>query len=488
MSFTELVTSVRSQLRLADVVDVLVVTVVLYGAIAWFRTAQSRFVLAGLSMLAALYFVARVLELHLTLVLFQAGITVALLALVVIFQEDMRRVFERIGTSGPLPPRAADKSDAADLLVEALATLTRSRTGALVVLKGREPLDRHVTGGIRLDGKLSAPLLCSIFDTSSAGHDGAVIIQDGRVQAFGVHLPLSNRVTGQEPFGTRHTAALGLSERSDAQVLVVSEERGKVSIAQNGKLDVVEGAAELKWRVTAFLAALSPRPRASRWKRALSRNVGAKLLALGIATGTWLAVVGYQGEVEARTFTVPVTFRDLPAGVMLDQPRPTDVLVTVAGPGRAFDRLDPTSIVVAMNVNELHAGPQVVPIRGSDLNLPSNLTVHRVVPDAVTVVAHNTVSQKVSVVASTEGWLRQGLKLESVRVEPKALRLLVKRSEAGTITQLVTAPVLLSSITETTTVQREVDVPSGTRLADREPSSVRVTVQVTKLGHDGANE
>jgi YbbR domain-containing protein len=291
-----------------------------------------------------------------------------------------------------------------------------------------------------------------------------------------------------EPFGTRHTAALGLSERSDAQVLVVSEERGKVSIAQNGKLEVVEGAAELKRRVTAFLAALSPQPRASRWKRALSRNVGAKLLALGIAMGTWVAVVGYQGEVEARTFTVPVTFRDLPAGVMLDQPRPTEVLVTVAGPERAFDRLDPRSIIVAMSVSELHAGPQVVPIRSSDLNLPSDLTVHRVVRDAITVVAHNTVVQRVSGVASTEGWLRQGLRLESVKVEPKALRLLVKRSEAGTITQLVTVPVLLGAITETTTLQREVDVPSGARLAEGEPSSVRVTVQVTTLGPGEAGE
>jgi YbbR domain-containing protein len=164
------------------------------------------------------------------------------------------------------------------------------------------------------------------------------------------------------------------------------------------------------------------------------------------------------------------------------------VLVTVAGPERAFDRLDPRSIIVAMSVSELHAGPQVVPIRSSDLNLPSDLTVHRVVRDAITVVAHNTVVQRVSVVASTEGWLRQGLRLESVKVEPKALRLLVKRSEAGTITQLVTVPVLLGAITETTTLQREVDVPSGARLAEGEPSSVRVTVQVTTLGPGEAGE
>ena len=107
----------------------------------------------------------------------------------------------------------------------------------MIVLQGNDPLERHINGGTNLDGIVSEPLLESLFDPHSIGHDGAVIIDGNRVTKFGCHLPLSMNTSKYENIGLRHTAALGLAERSDAICIVVSEERGTISLAYHGKSD-----------------------------------------------------------------------------------------------------------------------------------------------------------------------------------------------------------------------------------------------------------
>lgn len=140
-----------------------------------------------------------------------------------------------------------------DAIVDGFLSFASRRFGALLVVKGRDHLQTHLTGGIPLGGRISQELLLSLFDPHSPGHDGAVIVQGGRFAQFGVQLPLSRNITRPERFGTRHAAALGLAERTDALVLVASEETGQLRIAEDGKLiDVVDGA-ELKARLQSFL-------------------------------------------------------------------------------------------------------------------------------------------------------------------------------------------------------------------------------------------
>jgi diadenylate cyclase len=138
------------QLRLADVLDVLVMSVLIYAAISWLRGAQSRFVVRGIGGLVALYFVARLLGMQLTLFVFQAVLTVAVVALVIIFQEDIRRGFERIAVRARLGARKAGAPEETTVrtVVRAVARLAAERTGALIVFKGREPLERHLSGGV----------------------------------------------------------------------------------------------------------------------------------------------------------------------------------------------------------------------------------------------------------------------------------------------------------------------------------------------------
>ncbi len=195
-----------ARLRPADVLDIAVVAVAIYVIVSWVRRARTRFVLGGLGALAGLYLLARLLDMVLTLVIFQAGLTLAVVTLIVVFQEDIRRAFERIAMRGRLrrPAAASAHTDLRELLVSSLMDLARRRVGALIVLRGGEPLARHLSGGFTLQGRPSEPLFASIFDTGSAS---------------------SRRKSERSTFSTLHTTDV---DRLDAQLphRLQSEARG----------------------------------------------------------------------------------------------------------------------------------------------------------------------------------------------------------------------------------------------------------------------
>lgn len=479
-NLARVVGNVLAAVRLADVVDVVVVSVFAYAAITWVRRARSRFVLLGFATLVALYFVARLLDMYLTLFLFQVGITVALLALVVIFQEEIRRAFERIATSGILRSRSSEGSSFAwlDPIVEAAVTMARARTGALIVLRGREPLERHTTGGVPLGGYVSEPILYSIFDPSSAGHDGAVIVEDGLIDKFAVHLPLSTRIKEGVRFGTRHTAALGLSERSDALVIVVSEERGVVSVARGGTLTELSSAAELKQHVSEFFSEVAPAQRASPWRRLFARNLGTKALSFGVAVLAWLLVFNQQSETVARMLTVPIVYRDVPDGWLLDDPEPGEAHVTISGKSRSFDLLNAQTLRLSLDGTNMHAGKQTIKLTPSQLGLPAGFTVHEIEPESVSLTAYQTTPREMQVRAELSGELPQNLVLKGAEVDPPRLRVMVSPRSRGQFTFLRTEPVDLPEIRESGVVTRGVVIPRGSRLARGQPSEVQVRLTV----------
>src|SRR5512143_2197336 len=225
--------TVLTQLRefhLADFLDIALVTTFVYSAIALLRHTQARLVAGGIVVLMTLFIIAQALDLRLTTWLLQGFFAVFLIILVVIFQEELRQLFERLALWGlRRGTPAAPSFGTADVLAGTLADLARSRTGALVVLVGAQPVERHLHGGLELGGHLSEPLLKSIFDTSSPGHDGAVVVKKDSIVRFAAQLPLSTDFKQLRGTGTRHSAALGLAERTDALCIVVSEERGTIS-------------------------------------------------------------------------------------------------------------------------------------------------------------------------------------------------------------------------------------------------------------------
>ena len=374
-----------AELRLTDLIDILIVASLIWFVIAWFRTSRARLALMGLAALGALFGLARGLDLQLTTSLLQGFFAVLAVMLVVVFQEDLRRLFEGIAVLGlrreaPHPPPDVERA-----LVHSLFQLAQRKVGALVVLPGREPVDRHLEGGVHLDGRLSEELILSLFDPQTPGHDGGVLVQGNRVARFGVHLPLSTDWDRLGAGGTRHAAALGLAERCDAMCLVVSEERGEVSVAQGGELRQVSSAEDLALALQGFIvrstrsAGPSDLPDLVAKLRSGWRE---GLLALGLAASIWyVAVPG--GTVEIIERRVPVRVENLPAGYELISVKPADVSLRLEGPRRALYMAGSNDLFVRLDAILVRLGRRTFPLELDQVQSPESLRVLSLDPSKV---------------------------------------------------------------------------------------------------------
>jgi uncharacterized protein (TIGR00159 family) len=279
---------------LADMMDMALVALLIYGLLVWFKKTKSAFVAMGLLVLMAVYVVARVTGMYMTTWIFQGFFAIFIIAVVVIFQEELRSIFERIAVWSIARPRQQAAPQEPDILVRALSDLARDKVGALIVMRGRDPLDRHMEGGWDLHGELSEALIESIFDSHSLGHDGAMVIEGGRVTHFGVHLPLSKDFSKITHMGLRHTAALGLSERTDALSLVVSQERGVISVGRRGELRQVDNLQDLHQCVESFLREITPRTPQQTLFGLLTHNTREKAIAAGLSLLLWWFFIGHR--------------------------------------------------------------------------------------------------------------------------------------------------------------------------------------------------
>jgi len=370
----------------ADVIDILVVTVLLYTATAWLRQTRAAFVIRGIFILAAVYILARYLDLQLTAWLFQGFFAIFLIIIVVIFQEELRQIFERIAvwslaSKGVRPLR----SDAVDILVGTLADLAKDRIGALVVVEGRDPIDRHIMGGIELGGKISEPLLKSVFDPHSPGHDGAVIIENDRISRFAAHLPLSNDFQQLANVGTRHSAALGLAELSDALCIAVSEERGTISVARNGRLRQIDNIQELGLLLRRFLQEKYPSSEQRTFSLALVKeNWVVKLVTFALAVGLWYVLVPGSSTVEVA-YKLPVQVQNVPPDYQVEEVTPSQVTATFTGPRRAFYFFDPSKLKVTVDLSAVDSGRKVLRLTEQNVQHPQDLTLQQIDPQTLRV-------------------------------------------------------------------------------------------------------
>jgi diadenylate cyclase len=221
--------------------DIALTALLIYGLLSLIRGTRAVRLLIGVTILYGIYVVAQILGLQLLQQILQAGAVVGLLALVVVFQPELRRALERIGRVGSLgwmfaPGYRREFERVSRVIAQAASTLSAERTGALIVIERETGLEDLSEAGVRVDAALSTELLETIFTPRSPLHDGAVVVRHDRVVSAAVVLPLSETSTYRERFGTRHRAALGLTEQTDALAVVVSEETGTISLIERGRI------------------------------------------------------------------------------------------------------------------------------------------------------------------------------------------------------------------------------------------------------------
>lgn len=230
-----------SNIRMRDIIDILIVATALYKLFVLIKETRAEQLIKGLLALFVFIKLSKWLELYTVYWILEKTVNVGILAILIVFQPELRRGLEHIGrsnffTKSFVEMRGETMNQAVDEIVDAIASLSRQKIGALIVMERKTGLNEIVETGTKIDGKVSSDLLINIFIPNTPLHDGAVIIKEETIQAAGCFLPLTDNMSLGRELGTRHRAALGISEKSDALAIVVSEETGAISIAETGSL------------------------------------------------------------------------------------------------------------------------------------------------------------------------------------------------------------------------------------------------------------
>lgn len=366
--------------------DIAFMSILTYVVLIWFNKTRAAFILKGILIVLFVYLIARQFNLVMISIVFEKFFGVILITFIVIFQEEIRHFFERVAAWSlnrdfGRKVRKTFSHAETEVLVRTAFELARERIGALIVIRGKDIIERHLEGGVALDGKISAALLKSLFDPHSSGHDGAVIIEEGKLLKFSCHLPLSKNLSSLSEHGTRHAAGLGLSELCDSLCLIVSEEKGSISIAYEGELRRVLEPKELTGLIDTFFYKIKPKQGASFWQDIFARTSKEKVYALFIACGLWFVLV-YGAGITYKNYLIPVPSLSLPATWEIKDVYPKEVKVTLKGTRRALYLIRPDNIQMNLDV-KLIEKKQQLRLHTDNFIIPEGINLENVNPSVV---------------------------------------------------------------------------------------------------------
>jgi diadenylate cyclase len=280
MSLVSLIASFIGRIEITDIVDIIATSVLIYYVLLLIRGTRAVQILTGVLVLVALLGLAYLMHLYLLGAILQVVVVGAAVTLPIVFQPEIRRALEQIGRGGLLHigEEATEWTRPEDKAIATIARtaflLSRNKLGGLIVIEQQSGLKEFVESGTQLNAALSPELLLAIFMPRSPLHDGAVIVRESTLEAAACFLPLAEQSLAERRIGTRHRAAIGLTEQTDAVVVVVSEESGSISIAREGKLS---RPVEEEQRLVKMLLAVTRPPREGRFNNDLVSQLRARL-------------------------------------------------------------------------------------------------------------------------------------------------------------------------------------------------------------------
>ena len=434
-------------------------------------------IVVGIFLAIVIFVVANILDLKGILWLFSNLSQVALIGLIVLFQPEIRKVFER-AASFRGRGRGKDYTGLVMVIVDTAFSLAEKKRGAIFVVPGKEPIERWLSGGLDLNATPTFPLIMSIFDPNSPGHDGALIIDGGRLTQFGVRLPLSKTDKLSSDFGTRHHAAIGLSEVSDALVVVVSEERGVITTFRDGKPQKVHDRSDLStrlishWETIAFHGIEVPKETRT---RELIAQIG---LSLIVALVFWSSVILGQIEIREKAFTVPIEYIGIPEHLALAGDQPTEIKLHLTGPKSNLDDITPVNLSTRIDLSKALAGRQIFVVSQDNVLLPRSVRLVGASPPSIAVSLNAIVEIEVAVQPQLVGTLPQNLELVSLTVEPKQVKILAPAGDMEQRINLMTEPIYLESIKENAKFSNKIVAPPNVQPAGKKWPDVEVSIKV----------
>jgi uncharacterized protein (TIGR00159 family) len=365
-------------------VDFLVITILIYIVIRVLSETHSLSIAIGILGLSVLYATSTVFNLPLTRLILQGFFGILLIFITIIFQKEFRRLFSFVGFFN-FRKHAQPTETTIATIAHSVAHLSKTKTGALIVFPGKESIARMLSGGIILNGHISEEFIISIFDESTPGHDGAVIIEDNIIKKFAVHLPLAENLEQLGKLGLRHRAAIGLSERSDAFIIVVSGESGRIDIARNGAFEQCADENVVREKLSEFYKTIVSKSRWTYFFQWTSRNMLSFVTAFIIAFIIWLFFVPDFTLIQKK-FTVPLEFQNIPSSYVIQNAIPYNAVVTIQGQNLNFGSLTPQSIEVYADLSSVtKPGWHEITLTPDNISVPINFSPVTITPKTIEV-------------------------------------------------------------------------------------------------------
>ncbi|MCU0596141.1 MAG: diadenylate cyclase [Desulfobacterota bacterium] len=381
-----------ANLRIQDMLDILFLTVVAYHLYLWFRGTKAFKALVGLFALGVVFTIAQTWGLFLTTWVFQILWQVLVILLIILFQSEIRQALEKFDPLRALGLRkTAPPGQWTQGLSDAVFALAERKLGALLIVERSERVEECVTSGQILESKPTSEILTSIFQKESPLHDGAILIKEGRIQLVACYLPLSSEDGLPKEWGTRHRAAMGLSERCDAVTVVVSEERGEVTLMVDRKVFRPPTPGVMSQML---LDALRPASGESvPWKEKIRPLVlnqwKAKYGTFLLVLVFWLLLAGQQ-DFEV-TFAVPLDVRNVPAAMKIAEPLDPKVRIKIRGLRKDASVLSEKNVHAELDLSAAATGKRSFSLTRDLFMLPNErVYIVSIEPSQVTFKFHET--------------------------------------------------------------------------------------------------
>jgi len=368
-----------------DLVDILLISFVTYQLYSLFRKTKAFRILIGLIGLGVIYTLVRSCGLFLSTWVFQVFWQVLIVLIIIVFQPEIREVLERVNPLNLIPEKKglAHTPSMVETVSQTVFHMAEERIGAIIIFQQKDDLGHLILDGIPLDGEINEPILLSIFQKCSPIHDGAILIDENRIKLVAGFLPMTEKDNLPTRYGSRHRASLGLSEQSDAFIVVVSEERGHVSSVQHGQIKRVPDVKTLNSLIVEHLYQKEKKEKLS-IKENISRifmdNWPKKLAVFFLIFLFWALLAGQQNY--SLDLIVPIEYKSIPPNLELTSP-PTKAKIFIKGTRKLVVSLKPDDLRVDLNLSLAQWGRRTFYLSKEDISLPAGIQLEYIDPAAV---------------------------------------------------------------------------------------------------------
>ncbi len=464
-------------IRWQDVVDIILNSYIVFRSYIIFRGTNAFRVLIGIALLWFFQKLAMSLGLIITSWAVQGITAVAALIIVVVFRNEIRSVLQAKNLK-TIIWGVSQKTiiTPVEIITDSVFELSRKNIGALLVFPANDDIEEFVQGGVPWRGVVSKEMIMSIFWRDNPVHDGAAIIRKDRITDVACILPLSHSNDLPSYYGTRHRAALGLAEVSDAMVVVVSEERGVITVAKDSRTYSLSRRDELKQHLQEHIGDVPKRTIQRKEKIEISVAALASFLFI---VGVWFSFS--KGMETLINLDIPVEYMNRNSEMEIIDTSVNSVTLNLSGSGSLINSIRPEHIKVRIDLDKVTGGKNSFPITDENVSLPPGITLKSANPPVVEVTLGIPVIRELPVQVDWVGKLPKNLVLENVKIEPGKVRIIGGKRILDKISTIYTDKIYLNNIyySGTKTVRLALSPPS-LRIAPESTDTVTVKYIVKK--------